>query len=80
MKSIVFNIPETMELNERDARLLFTSRLYETNRLTLGQAAEMVGLSKSTFMELISEYGVSLINHPVTELDNDISNARDYSC
>jgi predicted HTH domain antitoxin len=46
--------------------------------LPLGQAAELAGYSKATFMELLSNYGVSVFNYPADELDNDIANARDH--
>lgn len=79
MKTIKLNIPDTVDLNDREAKMLLASRLYEKGKLTLGQAADLVGLSKSTFMELLGDYDVSILNYPPSELDNDINNARDYS-
>lgn len=68
-----------MELNDREARMLLASRLYEKGKLTLGQGAEMAGLSKSTFMELLADYDVNLVNHSPADLDTDIDNAKNYS-
>ena len=48
-------------------------------KLSLGQAAELVGYSKITFMELLGNYGVSIINHSPDELDQDLKNAQRYS-
>ena len=79
MKTIKLNIPDTVDLNDREAKMLLASRLYEKGKLTLGQAADLVGLSKSTFMELLVDYDVSILNYPPSELDNDINNARNYS-
>ena len=79
MKTIELHIPDTVELNDREAKMLLASRLYEKGKLTLGQAAELVGLSKRTFMELLGDYDVSVFNDSVSELDNDIKNAHDYS-
>lgn len=79
MKEILINIPESVELNDMDAKMLLASRLYEKGRFTLGQAAEMVGLSKKAFMELLVNYDVSIINHPSTDLEDDIRNAKNYS-
>ena len=79
MKILTINIPDSLELNDREAKLLLASKLFEKGRITLGQAAEMVGLSKRTFMELLSDYDVSIINHSVSDLDNDIENAKNYS-
>ncbi|NQU81482.1 MAG: UPF0175 family protein [Bacteroidetes bacterium] len=79
MKTIQFNIPDTIDLNDREAKMLLASRLFEKGKLSLGQAAELVGLSKRAFMEILSDYDVSIYNYPVEDLDNDIKNARDYS-
>jgi len=46
--------------------------------LSLGQAAELAGYTKATFMEMLANYGVSVFNYPVNELDNDIANARSH--
>lgn len=79
MKTISLNIPDSLNMDDREAKMLFASQLYGKGKLTLGQGAEMVGLSKSTFMELLAEYDVPLINYPTTDLDNDIQNAENYS-
>lgn len=79
MKTIKFKIPDTIDLNDREAKMLLASRLFEKGKLSLGQAAELVGLSKKAFMEILSDYDVSIYNYPVEDLDNDIKNARDYS-
>mgnify|MGYP006288414219 FL=1 len=79
MKTIQLNIPDTVDLNDREAKMLLASRLYEKGKLTLGQAAELVGLSKRAFMEILGDYDVSIFNYPLSELENDIKNARNYS-
>jgi predicted HTH domain antitoxin len=79
MRTIKLKIPDTVDLNDREAKMLLASRLYEKGKLSLGQAAELVGLSKTTFMELLGDYDVSIFNYPPSELNNDIKNARDYS-
>ena len=79
MKTIQFNIPDSTDLNVREAKMLLASQLYKKGKLTLGQAADLVGFSKRVFMELLADYNVSLFNYPETELDTDIKNAQDYS-
>ncbi len=79
MRTIQFNIPDTVDLDDREAKMLLASRLYEKGKLTLGQAAQLAGLSKRAFMEILGDYDVSIFNFPVSDLDNDISNARNYS-
>ena len=79
MKTIQFEIPDNIDLNDRKAKMLLASKLYEKGKLSLGQAAHMVSLSKRAFMEILSDYDVSVFNYPVSELENDIKNARDYN-
>jgi len=79
MKIIELKIPDTVDLNDREAKMLLASRLYEKGKLTLGQAAELAELSKATFIELIGDYDVSVFNYPLSELKNDIENARNHT-
>jgi predicted HTH domain antitoxin len=51
-------------------------RLYSTGKLSLGQAADVVGLSKRSFMELMGDYGVTLFNYSAEDLDRDVDSAR----
>ena len=79
MKIIELKIPDTVDLEEREAKMLLASRLYEKGKLTLGQAAELAELSKATFIELVDDYDVSVSNYPPSELKNDIENARNHT-
>ena len=58
--------------------MLLATRLYEQGKLSLGQAAELAGYNKRTFMELLGNYNVSLFNYDEEELENDIRNASHY--
>lgn len=75
MKTLILNVPESLELTSFDLNMMVASHLYEQGKLSLGQAAEMVGLSKKTFMELLSKFKVSVFNFPSTELASDVRNA-----
>lgn len=79
MKTLTINIPNTADIDDREARMSLASKLYERGKLTLGQSAELAGYSKETFMELLAEYNVALINYPTDELDEDIENAQRHS-
>lgn len=78
MKTIVLNIPDTLDLDDREAAMLLATRLYEQGKLSLGQAAELAGYSKRTFMELLGRYNVPIFNYDPSELANDIKNAGNY--
>ncbi len=78
MKTLTLNIPETVDLNEKEARTMLAANLYEIGKLSLGQAAELAGYTKRTFMELLGNFNVSIFNQDSTELENDILNAKSY--
>jgi predicted HTH domain antitoxin len=75
MKTLTINIPDSLEVNNRDLAMLVSTTLYEQGKLSLGQAAEVAGLSKSTFAELLGSYGISIFNFPTKALSSDVSNA-----
>lgn len=75
MKTITLNIPDNLGVDNLQLVMLLASRLYEQGKLSLGQAAELAGLSKRTFVELLGSYDVSVFNFPAQDLSNDILNA-----
>ncbi|HVV53724.1 MAG TPA: UPF0175 family protein [Mucilaginibacter sp.] len=78
MRTLQINIPDNVDLSEQEASTALAAQLYEMGKLSLGQAAELAGYSKATFMELLSKYGVSVFNYPADELDSDVANAKNY--
>ncbi|RZK18325.1 MAG: UPF0175 family protein [Hymenobacter sp.] len=75
MKTLTLAVPDTLDLDARDLALLVCTRLYEQGKLSLGQAAEVAGLSKRAFAKLLGSYGVSLFNYPAADLASDVANA-----
>ena len=75
MRTIQINIPDSVEMTDYDFSMMIAAKLYEDQKLSSGQAAEMVGLSKRAFIELLGRYGVSVFSNSVTVLRSDIANA-----
>jgi predicted HTH domain antitoxin len=75
MKSIVLNIPETDNLISFDYSIYLAAKLYEDSLLSTGEAAELTGLSKRAFIEIMGKYGVSVFSTNFEDLKNDIKNA-----
>jgi len=75
MRTVNFKIPDTVDLDDKEIAMLVASTLYEKGKLSLGQAAELAGLTKRTFAELLGKYGVSIFNYPPSELTRDVNNA-----
>jgi len=76
MKKLILDIPDTVDLDEKEAKTMLAANLYEIGKLSLGQAAELAGYSKTSFMELLGNYNVSLFHY--NGLENDIANAERY--
>ncbi len=75
MRTIQINIPDNIELNDYDFSMMIAAKLYEDKKLSSGQAAEVAGLSKRAFIELLGRYGVSVFSDSVSDLHSDIANA-----
>ncbi len=75
MKTLTINIPDSVDVNNKDLAMLVASQLYEQGKLSLGQAAEVAGLTKRTFAEILGNYNVSIFNYPATDLTKDVANA-----
>jgi len=75
MKTITLNLPDSLDMDNREVAMLVATQLYEQGKLSLGQAAEIVGLTKRTFAELLGKYNVSIFNYPASDLTRDVANA-----
>ena len=75
MKTMTLNIPDSLDINNNEVAMLVASQLYEQGKLSLGQAAEVAGLTKRTFAELLGSYNVSIFNFPASDLSKDVANA-----
>jgi predicted HTH domain antitoxin len=73
MTTITLQLPDNLAEQQYDAVRFIAAKFYESGRLSLGQAAEMAGLSKRTFAELLGDYGVSIINYSVEDLKDEFS-------
>lgn len=71
MNELKVELPPNISTDE--ARLLLTVKLFETGKLSLGQAAKLAGYSKRTFIELLGKMGVPVINYPASDLEREIA-------
>ena len=60
-------------VQKEDARLLLAVKLFETGRLSFGQAAEMARMSKRGFLDTLGEMGVPVAGYPETELAAELN-------
>jgi len=71
MKNLTLKIPNEVDLDPRETSKFLAAKLYESGKLSLGQAAALAGLSKMAFSEILADYNVSLINYPPDEILRD---------
>ena len=70
MSELKVELPPEVPVEE--ARFLLTIKLFETRRLSLGQAARMAGYSKKAFMEFLGKAGVPVFDYPAAELQEEL--------
>lgn len=58
MKTLTINLPDSVD--EHDVLMQLAGMLFEKDRLSSGQAADLVGISKVKFLETVGRYGVSV--------------------
>ncbi len=75
MKTISLTLPDTLDFNETEVKIILAGELYERGKLTLGQAADLCGLTKRTFIEIMGKYGFSIFSQSSDDLASDIENA-----
>lgn len=75
MKALTIHLPESLDSEEFEIKMLLAGQLYERGKLSVGQAADIVGISKKSFIETMGQFGFSLFGDSVEDLRSDIANA-----
>ena len=75
MKTMTLNLPDNADVDNKQLAILVASKLYELGKLSLGQAAEVAGLTKRAFAEILGSYDVSIFNYPSSDISRDVANA-----
>jgi len=70
MGSLKIELPP--DVHDEEAKLLLMIKLYETGKLSLGQAAKYAGYSKRAFIEILSKHEVAVFDHSPDDLDKEI--------
>ena len=68
-------IPDSVKINDFELKMLIASKLFEDGKLSSGQAADIVGISKRAFIEILGKYNVSIFGYEYEELEEDLKNA-----
>lgn len=73
--SIQINLPEGLKISHFELKMWLAAKLFDEGLITSGQGAEMVGLSKQAFLELLGKYKVSIFQYGMKDIESDIANA-----
>jgi predicted HTH domain antitoxin len=73
------DIPDMTTVSAPEARFFLAAKLFEVEKLSLGQAAELCGLSGRAFMELLNQWDIPVFTLTATELQSDIANAKRFA-
>lgn len=71
---MTLTLPDNIGLNESETKRFLAAKLYESGKLSLGQAAKLAGLSKVAFSEILADFNVSLFNYDPSEIKRDVEN------
>lgn len=83
-KNIVVNFPQdllfSLKMNnnefQHEIKILAIIKLYELSKISAGNAAKILDISKIEFLESLSKYNVSIFNEQlITDLESDLKNA-----
>jgi len=75
MKSITINLPDNVELTEKEAVLILAVKLFDMGILRMGQAADMAGMIKGDFMRRLEDFGVPMFKYTYEDYLHDIKYA-----
>ena len=86
MNTISIDLPETalaaLGKNPKDlGREILVAAVvkwFELGTISQGKAAEILGLSRSEFLKVLSDYRVSVFNYSADDLENDLENVKKF--
>ena len=67
---LTLDLPSSLSKDE--VQTFLAVKLYETERVSLGQAARLAGFSKRAFIEVLGKYKVPVINYSPDELREEL--------
>jgi predicted HTH domain antitoxin len=72
MTTMTIQVPDALEKEHDETVRLIAAKLYESEKLTLGQAAEMCGMKKWDFPGVLTKFGVNYFQYTVEDVIDDV--------
>lgn len=76
MTTMILQVPDALEKEHDETVRLIAAKLYESGKLSLGQAAEMCSMKKWDFAEVLINYGVHYFDASAAADLDDIKKSR----
>ena len=67
MNTLTLKVPASLEKDRQNTVRFIAAKLYESDKLTLGQAAQMAGMRKWDFAEILVDYGIHYLEPALRE-------------
>ena len=74
MQELALKLPQMLDISEWELKMMLAAKMFEMGKLSSGQAAEMVGISKRAFLELLGKFNVSIFGYTSDDLKEDLQN------
>lgn len=74
-KQFTLELPDNTDIDAAELKMILATQLYAKGMLSIGHAAALAAMEKRAFMEKLGSYGVSVFNHPASDLEQDVKNA-----
>ncbi|MDV7400286.1 UPF0175 family protein, partial [Arthrospira platensis SPKY1] len=71
MESVTLKMPKSAHVSELEVKMIVAAYLFQAGKISSGQGAEIVGVSKRTFLELLGKFEVSVFGYSKDELETD---------
>ena len=72
MGTVLITLPKQAQVDDFEVKMMVAGGLYEKGKLSAGDAAFIVGLSKRAFIEILGKYGFSVFGYTSIELEEDL--------
>lgn len=72
MGTVLITLPKLTQIDDFEVKMMVAGGLYEKGKLSAGEAALVVGLSKKAFIEILGKYGFSVFGYTSSELEKDL--------
>ena len=72
---VLFSLKESKEEFSKNLRMAAAAKLFQIKKLSSGRAAQLAGITRLSFLQSLSKYGVPIIGLSKEELQEDIQNA-----